>query len=83
MSHLGTSTHQKTNLQWFYRIGWESETMVLTGQYPGINCKEFKWFLKKKNTDMVYTANKIRCNVNETIAHKFVEQYNETEQSSV
>ncbi|CAG4958446.1 unnamed protein product [Colias eurytheme] len=30
--------------------------MVLTDQYPGINSKEFKDFLKKKNITMVFTA---------------------------
>lgn len=57
--------------------------MLLTDQYPGINSKEFKDFLKKKNITMVFTAvdapfsNGLNERLNQTLINKIRCKINE------
>jgi len=50
--------------------------MLLTDQYPGINSKEFKQFLKRENIRMVFTAvdaqfsNGLNERLNQTLVNK-------------
>lgn len=59
--------------------------MILTDQYPGINSKEFKEFLKEKNTKMVFTAvdapfsNGLNERLNQTLINKIRCKVNESE----
>lgn len=58
--------------------------MILTDQYPGINSKEFKDFLKEKNTKMVFTAvdtpfsNGLNERLNQTLINKIRCEINES-----
>lgn len=57
--------------------------IVLTDQYPGINSKEFKDFLKKENITMVFTAvdapfsNGLNERLNQTLVNKIRCKINE------
>gem|GEM_PF-1416539 len=59
--------------------------MVLTDQYPGINSKEFKQFLKNKKIKMIFTAvdapfsNGINERLNQTLVNKIRCTINESE----
>ena len=50
--------------------------MILTDQYPGINSKEFKNFLKEKNIPIIFTAinspfsNGLNERLNQTLVNK-------------
>lgn len=62
--------------------------MVLTDQYPGINSKEFKEFLKKENIKMVFTAvdtpfsNGLNERLNQTLVNKMRCKINESEKKT-
>jgi len=57
--------------------------MLLTDQYPGINSKEFKKFVKRKNIKMVFTAvdapfsNGLNERLNQTLVNKIKCRINE------
>lgn len=57
--------------------------MILTDQYPGINSKEFKEFLKNKNIEIVFTAvdtpfsNGLNERLNQTLVNKIRCKINE------
>ena len=59
--------------------------MMLTDQYPGINSKEFKSFLKNKNIEMVFTAvdapfsNGLNERLNQTLVNKIRCDINKSE----
>uniref|UniRef100_A0A6P7H050 Uncharacterized protein LOC114349172 n=1 Tax=Diabrotica virgifera virgifera TaxID=50390 RepID=A0A6P7H050_DIAVI len=58
--------------------------IVLADQYPGINSKEYKQFLKNNNTKLVFTAvdapfsNGLNARVNQTLVNKIRCKINET-----
>lgn len=61
--------------------------ILLTDQYPGINSKEFKDFLKEKNITMIFTAvnapfsNGLNERLNQTLVNKVRCAINEKEKS--
>ncbi|CAH2099220.1 unnamed protein product [Euphydryas editha] len=63
----------------------QSYDMILTDQYPGINSKEFKDFLKSNNIRMVFTAvdapfsNGLNGKLNPTIVNKIRYKINESD----
>lgn len=62
--------------------------MILTDQYPGINSREFKTFLKDKQIDMVFTAvnapfsNGLNERLNQTLVNKIRCRINEEKRKS-
>ncbi|KPJ11799.1 Retrotransposable element Tf2 155 kDa protein type 1 [Papilio machaon] len=62
--------------------------IVLTDQYPGINSKEFKEFLKKENISLVFTAvdspfsNGLNERLNQTLVNKIRCKINEKERKT-
>lgn len=63
--------------------------MLLTDQYPGINSKEFKQFLKKENIRMIFTAvdalfsNGHNERLNQTLVNKIGCRINENYKKTV
>lgn len=62
--------------------------MLLTDQYPGINSKDFKEFLKNKNIQMVFTAvdapfsNGLNERLNQTLVNKIRCRINESDKKT-
>lgn len=62
--------------------------MILTDQYPGINSKEFKEFLKKNNIKIIFTAvdtpfsNGINERLNQTLVNKIRCKINESDKKT-
>ncbi|KAA5788793.1 transposase family protein, partial [Pseudomonas aeruginosa] len=62
--------------------------MVLSDQYPGINSKEFKEFLKNNNIKIVFTAvdapfsNGLNERLNQTLTNKIRCKINESDKKT-